>query len=149
MHTYIHCNTSSDPLVITSSNNKIEFGDKYNFEITENNIEQYRIYIKYINFCTINESFELTYDPIQILADKLEDLQVDIDDMIHALKVLVTHAVVADKNEVAKEIMTTIKSLNSFISQDFSRITDINDIDQITCPELNMGLRSHYAKKIY
>lgn len=118
--------------------------------LSDSDFKKYTLHIKYIDCCSLNENTELEVDSVKVLSKRVQRIMYDIDDKTVELRKLVQEAAMFDNKEVAKEIAGVIKSLNSFLSEtDFSNITDINDIEQITCPELNIDYAKYFSDKIY
>jgi hypothetical protein len=148
IYKYIESNKDGS-LMITHSGLKLPETSNRLF-LSDSDYDQYKIHIKYIDCCFLNENKKLEVDSVKVLSKKLQRLTFDIDDKVGKLRKLVQEASMLDNKEVAKEIAGVIKSMNSFLSKsDFSNITDINDIEQITCPELNINYDKYFSDKIY
>lgn len=145
---YIHQSTDTGDLVFTTSPEKLIISETY-IELDEKNIEKYRLHIKYINCCFFNENGSLSYDHIKVLAEKLYHLNISVDNYIVKLRGLIVEAMAVGKQEYVKEISKTIEALKDFMTDDFSDIKNIQEIDTLTCPELNIDFQTYYASKIY
>ena len=118
--------------------------------LSDSDFKKYTSHIKYIDCCSLNENTELEVDSVKVLSQRVQRIMYDIDDKSVELRKLVQEAAMFDNKEVAKEIAAIIKSMNSFLSEsDFSNVTDINDIEQITCPELQLDYEKYFSDKIY
>jgi len=91
----------------------------------------------------------LTYDKIKVLAKRLNELNFDIEVRKRELRKMVVEASALGKDDIVNCILETIESLNTFINSDFSNITNIQEIDTLTCPELHIDYEQHYGNKIY
>jgi hypothetical protein len=145
---YIHKSPDTGNLMFTTSPKKLIISETH-IELGKKDIEKYRLHIKYINCCFFDENGSLSYDHIKVLSQKLYNLSIDVDQYIRKLRELVVEAIGLEKQECAKEIAESIKSLSDFVNDDFSGIKDIQEIDTLTCPELNIDFIRHYASKIY
>jgi len=120
------------------------------FFLSDSDYDQYKIHIKYIDCCHFDKNKKLEVDSVKVLSKKLRRLTFDIDDKTAELRKLVQEAAMFDNKEVAKEIAGIIKSMRTFLNEsDFSNVADINDIEQITCPELNIDYAKYFSDKIY
>ena len=148
IYKYIESNKDGS-LMITHSGLKLpETSNR--FFLSDSDYKQYKLHIKYIACCSLDKNKQLEVDHVKVLSKKLQRLTFDIDDKTAELRKLVQEAAMFDNKEVAKEIAGVIKSMNSFLSEsDFSNVTDINDIEQITCPELNIDYAKYFSDKIY
>jgi len=117
--------------------------------LSDSDFKKYTLHIKYINCCSLNENAELEVDSVKVLSRRVQRIMYDIDDKSAELRKLVQEAAIFDNKEVAREIALVIKSMNKFLDSDFSNITDVNDIEQITCPELQLDYEKHFTNKIY
>mgnify|MGYP003648368037 FL=1 len=145
---YIHESPETGNLIFTTSPKKLIISETH-VELDKKDIEKYRLHIKYINCCFFDENESLSYNYIKVLAQKLNNLNAVVDYNIKKLRELIVEAIGLEKQECAKEIAESIKSLSDFIHDDFSGIKDIQEIDTLTCPELNIDFIKHYASKIY
>lgn len=145
---YIHESPETGNLIFTTSPKKLIISETH-VELDKKDIEKYRLHIKYINCCFFDENGSLSYDYIKVLSQKLNSLNATIDYNIIKLRELVVEAIGLEKQECAKEIAESIKALKDFANDDFSGIKDIQEIDTLTCPELNIDFIRHYASKIY
>lgn len=145
---YIHESPETGNLMFTTSPKKLIISETH-IELDKKDIEKYRLHIKYINCCFFDENESLSYDYIKVLSQKLRSLNAAVDYNIIKLRELVVEAIGLEKRECAKEIAESIKSLSDFANDDFSGIRDIQEIDTLTCPELNIDFIKHYASKIY
>tara|TARA_R110001632_G_scaffold22376_1_gene64349 strand:- start:438 stop:896 length:459 start_codon:yes stop_codon:yes gene_type:complete len=117
--------------------------------LSDSDFKKYTLHIKYIDCCSLNENTELEVDSVKVLSQRVQRIMYDIDDKSAELRKLVQEAAIFDNKEVAREIALVIKSMNKFLDSDFSNITDVNDIEQITCPELQLDYEKHFTDKIY
>jgi hypothetical protein len=145
---YIHESPETGNLIFTTSPKKLIISETH-VELDKKDIEKYRLHIKYINCCFFDENESLSYNYIKVLSEKLHSLNIAVDYNIKKLRELVVEAIGLEKQECAKEIAESIKSLSDFANDDFSGIRDIQEIDTLTCPELNIDFIRHYASKIY
>jgi len=147
---YIHAIDDSECLAFTTSPDPIAI-DHYNksFQLSETDLIKYRIYIKYIDCCTLGDNNTLQYDYMKILSKKLNQLSLKITKTIIDLRKLLVEASALNKLTVVTEIVQTIKALNEFRNNDFSGIKDITQIENITCPELHIDYNKYYESKIY
>ncbi len=145
---YIHESPETGNLMFTTSPKKLIISETH-IELDKKDIEKYRLHIKYINCCFFDENGLLSYDYIRVLSEKLHSLNTAVDYNIKKLRELVVEAIGLEKQECAKEIAESIKSLSDFANDDFSGIKDIQEIDTLTCPELHIDFIRHYESKIY
>lgn len=118
-------------------------------ELSQAEIQKYNLHIKYIDCCELDENNKFSYDPVLVLAQKLEYLTRRVRCGILELRKLIVEASAFNNTEVINEIAQTITTLNDFINEDFSSIKKIKEIDTLTCPELEIDFQQHYANKIY
>lgn len=146
---YIHNIDRSSNLAFTTSAEPIEKIGNTWIELSEKDLEKYRLYIKYINCCTLGSDGELKCDYIQVLSEKLAELDSNIKNKTRELRLLLLEASAMNNKSVVAEIAEVIKSLNEFIKGDFSGITDIDQIENITCAELHINYTRYYESEIY
>ncbi len=118
-------------------------------ELSQAETQEYSLHIKYINCCELDKNGKLVYDPVMVLAQRLEYLTHSSRDLMMTLRKLIVEASALNNTDVIDQIRQTITSLNDFINEDFSSITDIQEIDTLTCPELHIDYEQHYSNKIY
>ena len=119
-------------------------------ELSDEDIIKYDTHITYIDCCSLNgETLEI--DPAKLLVKIRANIVVNINDRCKELKTLVTQAAVLDNKEVAQEIASTIKTLMLFPNSEIfsSNLTNIDDILNISCPELLINHQSLYSNKLY
>ena len=119
-------------------------------ELSDEDIIKYDTHITYIDCCSLNgETLEI--DPAKLLVKIRANIVVNINDRCKELKTLVTQAAVLDNKEVAQEIASTIKTLMLFPNSEIfsSNLTNIDDILNISCPELLINHQSLYTDKLY
>ncbi len=143
-------------LAITSAENPIDADSEYfnpdvkkRIELSENDLNKYSAEIDYIDCCFLDERDKLIIDTTKLLSKKLQNLMLRVDERCVHLRSLIQEAGVMDKKEVAQEIAGVIKTLRAFIENDFSNIKTVNEIEQITCPELNIDYDRYFSNKIY
>lgn len=148
LYHYIHTLNKSEDLAFTTSAKKLSSRGR-RIQLTKKDMQKYRLHIKYIDCCSLDKDLELVYDEIKVLAKRLDELNRDIEACKQRLRQTVVEAAAVGKNDLANDISQTIKSLNEFIHGDFSNITDIQEIDTLTCPELHIDYEQYYTNKIY
>ena len=149
LYHYIHTQEETGNVVYTVSPAKLTNINNY-IELTEDDLQKYELHIRYIEYCSLSSTGELTYDSVKVLSSKLERLSFDINIKVTELRSILVEATAANKVDIVNEISQTIKELMKFINNsDFSGITDIRQIDTITCPELHIDYDLHYRNKIY
>jgi len=150
LYYYIHTIDNSELLAFTTSPVEVPINQyKRGVQLSETDLEKYKQYIKYIDCCTLSNDNTLHCDYIKILSKRLEQLNFDIAQATNNLRKLLVEAAALNKPIVVNEIAQTIKTLNEFLSSDFSSITDITQIENITCPELHINYNKYYESKIY
>ena len=137
-HHYIQTIDDSDSVVYTVTTNVLPINNNC-IKLTEKELDDYNLYIKYIDCCYLDSKGTFCYDPIKILSNKLRKIEFDIVDIIITLRELLIEAGVLGKTDIVEEISNIINTLNEFKNTDFSKITDITKIDNITCPELHFN----------
>lgn len=148
LYHYIHTVDKSEDLAFTTSAKKLSARGR-RIQLTKKDMQKYRLHIKYIDCCSLDKDLELEYDEIKVLAKRLDELSRDIDFTERRLRQTVVEAAAVGKTDLANDISQTIKSLNEFINSDFSNISDIQEIDTLTCPELHIDYEQYYTNKIY
>lgn len=149
LYYYIHNIDASADLAFTTSAEPIKRSGNTWIELSETDLEKYRLHIKYINYCAIGADGDLKCDYIQVLSQKLSELDSNVKNKIKQLRMLLLEATAMDNKLVVAEIAGVIKSLNEFIKGDFSGITDIDQIENITCAELHIDYVEYYESEIY
>ena len=149
LHYYIHNIDSSEDLVFTTSPQPIKKSGNQWIELSESDLEKYRSHIKYIQYCTIDADGELKYDYIQILSEKLAEIDNKIKKKTKQLRMLLLEASTLNNQLVVAEIADVIKTLNEFTKGDFSNVTDVVQIENITCAELHIDYVNYYESEIY
>lgn len=144
----MHKCVNTDKLVFTTSCKKITMESQC-IELSQAETQEYSLHIKYINCCELDKNGKLVYDPVMVLAQRLEYLTHSSRDLMMTLRKLIVEASALNNTDVIDQIRQTITSLNDFINEDFSSITDIQEIDTLTCPELHIDYEQHYSNKIY
>lgn len=130
---------SNEPLTINE--NRIQLSDE---EMTN----KYQLHIKYIDCCYLSEG-KLEIDRLKVLARKMEKLRFDGRQKNIQLRSLILEASTFGKTDICLEIKDIMSTINEFMNSDFSHIEDLNDIHNLTCPELNIDYASYYINKIY
>jgi len=148
LYHYIHKLNKTQNLAFTTSAKKPSTRGKC-LLLTKKTLKKYRLHIKYIDCCNLDEDLVLTYDKIKVLAKRLNELNFDIEVRKRELRKMVVEASALGKDDIVNCILETIESLNTFINSDFSNITNIQEIDTLTCPELHIDYEQHYGNKIY
>lgn len=148
LYHYIHTVDKSEDLAFTTSAKKLSARGR-RIQLTKKDLQKYRLHIKYIDCCTLDKDLELAYDEIKVLAKRLSELNAAVAECKRTLRQTLVEAAAVGKTELASDISQTIKSLNEFINSDFSNITNIQDIDTLTCPELHIDYEQYYTNKIY
>jgi len=148
LYYYVHKCDNTDKLVFTTSCKKITMKSQC-LELSQAETQEYSLHIKYINCCELDKNGKLVYDPVMVLAQRLEYLTHSSRDLMMTLRKLIVEASALNNTDVIDQIRQTITSLNDFINEDFSSITDIQEIDTLTCPELHIDYEQHYSNKIY
>lgn len=148
LYHYIHTINKSEDLAFTTSPKELSTQGK-RIKLSKKDLQKYRLHIKYIDCCTLDKDLELTYDEIKVLAKRLSELNIAVAECKKKLRQTLVEAAAVGKTEIANDISQTIKSLNEFINSDFSSITNIQDIDTLTCPELHIDYEQYYTNKIY
>ncbi len=148
LYYYVHKCVNTDKLVFTTSCKKITMESQC-IELSQAETQEYSLHIKYINCCELDKNGKLVYDPVMVLAQRLEYLTHSSRDLMMTLRKLIVEASALNNTDVIDQIRQTITSLNDFINEDFSSITDIQEIDTLTCPELHIDYEQHYSNKIY
>lgn len=147
IHHYIK-EDSEYGIVVTASENELTFTEKH-IKVTLEELEAMELHMKYSECCHIDDSGNLTHDPVKCIAKRLETLQTKVNTKTRGLRALISEANAMNKPELVTEISATIKKINDFLKKDFSNVTDLTQIDTLTCAELDMNLIKHYESKIY
>lgn len=148
LYHYIHKLNKTENLALTTSAKKPSTQGEC-LLLTKKTLKKYRLHIKYIDCCSLDKDLVLTYDKIKVLAKRLNELNFDIEVRKRELRKMVVEASAFGKADIVNCISETIESLNTFINSDFSNITNIQEIDTLTCPELHIDYEQHYGSKIY
>ena len=135
-------------IVIVSSETELTLTEKH-IQVNSEEIAAMDLQIQYSDCCHIDDSGNLSHDPVKCIAKRLEKVKLDVEQKTRQLRSLLTEASAMDKKDVVTEIAAMIKKLNDFLKKDFSSVTDLTQIDTLTCAELNMDLHTYYANKIY
>lgn len=145
---YIHENDEGYLELTSTTSKKNDFQYKYK-EISRSDIENYSFEIKYLEFCKFDSDKNIIPDTIKCLAYRLEILEDEVRKTTKALRGLIAEASAMNKPNIVSEISAIIKKINDFLKDDFSGLTDIIQIETLTCAELNMNLIEYYEEKIY
>lgn len=146
MHNYIL--KKDDGSLVINTDSKLP--DSYILEIKpEDRYSKYKNHIKYIDCCYLDKNDNLQIDLVKALGNKLESLENKSQIKIRELRKMLAEASALGRTDVVEEIIQTIKEITSFLKSDFSKVNDVNDIDQLICPELTLNYEELYSEKLY
>ena len=135
-------------IVVMSSETELTLTEKH-IQVTSEEIDALDLKLQYSECCSLNDSGNIEYDTVKCLAKRLEKVAHRVKLKTAGLRRLLAEANAMDKPEIVTEIASTIKKINDFLKKDFSNVTDLTQIDTLTCAELDMNLIKHYESKIY
>lgn len=113
------------------------------------NDKKNKLIIKYIQCCYIGADRSIKYDPIKILNHKMQTFRKVQERQIDTLRKFLIEAKAVGKDDLVEDIIDDIKEVTQCLDQDFSSVTNIEDLDGLTLPDLAFNYKTHYVNKLY
>lgn len=144
---YFECEKVGGPLSLLSTLEDLPESDT---RIKANvNDKKNKLIIEYIQCCHIGADRSIKYDPIKILNHKMQTFRKVQERQIDTLRKFLIEAKAVGKDDLVEDIIDDIKEVTQCLDQDFSSVTNIEDLDGLTLPDLAFNYKTHYVNKLY
>ena len=144
---YLRCEKVGGGLCFVSTIEKLPLSDKCKLVDIEDKTT--KLYIKYVDCCFINKKGEVYFDAVKVLSLRLEEFKRNLDRTLSTLRQFFVEAHALNNNDVVIEITEDINDLVNCLNRDFSAIDNIEDLDNLSIPELAFDHYTHYMNKLY
>ena len=147
MYYYFQCEKVGEPLsFLSSANNLRPTKTRKKADVDD---KMTKLYIKYVNCCFINKDGDIDFDKVKLLSLRLNEFKKILDRKLLELRKYLVEAYALNEDTIVKEISEDIKDLADCLNKDFSSIDNIEDLDNLSIPELSFDYYTHYNNKLY
>ena len=144
---YLQCEKVGGPLCLLSTIEDLPLSDiRRRADLTDKTTN---IYIKYVDCCFINENGDVDFDHTKVLSLRLEQFRKTLNSKLVEIRKFLVEAHALNKTDVVKEISEDMGCLVDCLNRDFSAVDNIEDLDNLSIPELAFDHYTHYMNKLY
>jgi predicted RNA-binding protein with EMAP domain len=147
IHYYFECKKVGAPLTLLSTLEDLQ--ESSTRKLVDVNDKKNKLLIQYIDCCYIDDDGSVKYDSLKILDHKIQNFRKVQESQIDTLRKFLVEAKALGKDDLVEDIADDIKEVTQCLDQDFSSITNIEDLDGLSLPDLAFNYRTHYINKLY